>query len=88
MYDFALKEAIAATSDGIDVAKEDLGARGKEVNSKVEKEKKQVEAVNAAERKPGANPAADKAEVAADDAAKPARQAPTLYRPGEKPPDK
>ena len=43
--------------------------------------------VNSAERRPGANPAADKAEAAAVDAAKPARQAPTLYRPGEKPED-
>jgi len=87
MYDFELKEAIATTSDSIDLAAEDLGARGKEVHSKAEKEQKQVADVNKAERKPGANAAEDKAEAAAEDATKPARQAPTLYRPGEKPDD-
>jgi len=86
MYSFELKEAIAATSDGMDLAKEDLGDRGKEVNSKVTKEMKEVADVNTAERKGAApDPAADKAEAAAEDAARPARPAPTLYRPGEKP---
>jgi hypothetical protein len=85
MYDFELKEAIAATSDSIDLTKVDLSARGQEVKAKAEKEEKKVAAVNAAERKPGADPAADKAQAAVDDATKPARQAPTLYRPGEKP---
>jgi hypothetical protein len=86
MYAFDLREAIAATSDGIDTAKEDLGSRGKEVNAKVDKQMKEVEAVNAAEKKlGGADPAEAKAQAAADDAAKPARKAPTLYRPGEKP---
>jgi len=85
MYDFELKEAIATTSDSMDLTKADLAARVREVTTKVEKEKKQVADVNAAERKPGADPAADRAQAAADDATKPARQAPTLYRPGEKP---
>ncbi len=85
MYDFDLKEAIASTNDSLDLAKDDLGARGKEVTTKIEKEKKEVADVNSAERRPGSSPAADKAEAAAADAAKPARQAPTLYRPGEKP---
>jgi hypothetical protein len=35
MYNFELKDAIAATSDAIDTAGEDLGERGKEVNAKV-----------------------------------------------------
>jgi hypothetical protein len=92
MYDFALKDAIATTSDSIDQANEDLATRGKEVNSKVQKEKKEVADVNKAEKKlGGTDPATDKAEAAAtaaaDDATKPARQAPTLYRPGEKPND-
>ncbi len=92
MYDFDLKEAIAATTDGLEAAKEDLGARGQEVNAKVRKEQKEVDAVNAAERKLGnANASTDKAaaaaEAAAQDAAKPVRKPPTLYRPGEKPPD-
>ena len=88
MYDFALKEAIATTSDSIDLANEDLGTRGKEVNSKIAKEKKEVADVNKEERTlRAAGPATDKAEAAAEDAAKPAREAPTLYRPGENPND-
>ncbi len=87
MYDFALKEAIAGTSDSIDLAKEDLGDRGHVAISKVEKEKKEVAEVNAAESKLSKNPAADKAEAAAEDATKPLRKPPTLYRPGEKPGD-
>src|SRR6185312_16014841 len=40
MYNFELKDAIEATSDSIDAAGEDLGERGKEVNAKVESERK------------------------------------------------
>jgi len=96
MYDFALKDAIATTSDSMDLANEDLGARGKEVNSKVAKEKKAVAEVNNGEKKlGGADPAADKAEAkaeaaadaAAQNATTPARKPPTLYRPGENPDD-
>jgi hypothetical protein len=87
MYDFDLKEAIAATGDSIDLANEGLGVRAKEVTSKAEKEKKVVADVNREEKKLGTDPAADKAEAAAEDATKPARKPPTLYRPGEKPDD-
>lgn len=87
MYDFDLKEALAATSDSLDLSKEDLTTRGQNVNLKVEEDKKKVATVNADERQGAKDPAADKAEAAAADAAKPARQAPTLYRPGEKPDD-
>jgi hypothetical protein len=85
MYNFELKEAIEATSDAIDTAGEDLGERGKEVNARVESDRKSVEAVNAAERKAGLDPAAgSNAERAADEATKPMRKPPTLLRPGEK----
>ncbi len=92
MYDFELKEAIATTSDSMDLAKEDVDMRGIAVTSKAEREKHQVDEVNAAERKlGGANPAADNAlaaaKSAADDTANPPRPVPTLYRPGEKPGD-
>jgi hypothetical protein len=87
MYDFELKEALAATSDSLDLSKEDLTTRGQNVNLKVEEDKKKVATVNAEERQGAKDPLADKAEAAAADAAKPARQAPTLYRPGEKPDD-
>lgn len=87
MYDFELKEALAATGDSLDLTKEDLTTRGQNVNLKVEEDKKKVATINAEERQGAKDPAADKAEAAAEGAAKPARQAPTLYRPGEKPDD-
>jgi len=92
MYDFELKEAIATTSDSMDLAKQDLDMRAIAVTSKAEREKHEVDEVNAAERKlGGANPLADKAQAAAqaaaDDATNPPRPVPTLYRPGEKPGD-
>jgi hypothetical protein len=87
MYDFDLKDAIEATSDSIDLANEGLGVRAKEVTSKAQEEKKQVDAVNREERTLDKTPSAEKAEAATEDAIKPARKPPTLYRPGEKPPD-
>lgn len=88
MYSFELKDAIEATSDAIDTAGEDLNARGKEVNARVDAQRKQVEQVNAAERKAGLDPAAgSEEEKAADEVTQPMRKAPTLYRPGEKPED-
>lgn len=84
MYSFELKDAIEATSDAIDTANEDLSVRGNDVNARAAQTKKEVEAVNAAERKAGIDPTLDKAEAAGDEAAKPPREAPTLYRPGEK----
>jgi hypothetical protein len=87
MYDFELKEALAATGDSLDLSKEDLTTRGQNVNLKVEEDKKKVATVNAEERQGAKDPLADKADAAAADAGKPARKAPTLYRPGEKPDD-
>ena len=40
MYDFELKEAIASTNDSLDLAKDDLGARGKEVTNKIRERKR------------------------------------------------
>lgn len=87
MYDFDLKEALAATNDSLDLSSQDLTTRGQNINLKVEEDKKKVETVNAEERRGVSDPAADKAEAAAAEATQPARQAPTLYRPGEKPDD-
>lgn len=88
LYDFELKEAIVTTTDSMDLAKEDLASRGKAVSVKAAQEKKKVADINEAEKtlNKGANPVADKAEAAAQ-APKSTRQAPTLYRPGEKPAD-
>jgi hypothetical protein len=88
MYSFELKDAIEATSDAIDTAGEDLNARGKEVNARMDAQRKEVQKVNAAERKAGLDPAAgSEEEKAADAVTQPMRKAPTLYRPGEKPED-
>jgi hypothetical protein len=87
MYDFELKEALAATGDSLDLTNEDLTTRGQNINLKVEADKKKVATVDAQERQGGKDPAVDKAEAAAAEAVKPAREAPTLYRPGEKPAD-
>jgi len=79
-YDFALKQAIETTQDSLSAAQEDLGKRGKDVEARTAKEKKDVEALTApvdADSKQ-----ADKADKKAD-AAPAKRKAPTLKRPGE-----
>jgi hypothetical protein len=83
-YDFLLKQAIDATSDSLDSAKEDLGVRAAEVQAREAKEKKErLDSMSPVERE---GQAADekKAEEqkAAEDSKK--KKAPTLYRPGEK----
>jgi hypothetical protein len=88
VYDFELKEAISTTGDSLDLAKEDLGVRAKDIDAQAAKENKEVTAVNAAEKKQGTpDPALDAAAASAQDSVKPSRPAPTLYRPGEKKPD-
>lgn len=91
MYRYSLEEAIAGTSDSIDLANEDLGYRVQDLANRANSEKKQVSSVNAAEKKDGPATGADaseaEAQAAATDASQPARKPPTLYRPGEKPDD-
>jgi hypothetical protein len=86
-FEFALKTAIDTTADSLDSAQEDLGQRAKAVADRVAKEEKaRRDAMAPTERE--AREAYDK-QVAAD-AKKKAEQekkAPTLMRPGEKPPD-
>ena len=86
-FEFALKTAIDTTDDSLDSAQEDLGQRAKAVADRVAKEEKaRRDAMAPTERE--AREAYDK-QVAAD-AKKKAEQekkAPTLMRPGEKPPD-
>ena len=88
VYDFELKEAISTTSDSLDLTKQDLGVRAKDIDAQAAKENKEVKAVNAAETKQGtSDPSLDAAAASAQDSARPSRPAPTLYRPGEKKPD-
>ncbi|HLK19352.1 MAG TPA: hypothetical protein VKT81_10355 [Bryobacteraceae bacterium] len=80
-YEFALKTAIDTTSDSKDLSEEDLASRAGAVVAKDKKEKEAKEAMLGTKEKE-----AKKAEDAKD-GDKPKRKAPTLYKPGEKPPD-
>jgi predicted RNA-binding protein with PUA domain len=44
-YEFSLKLAIETTADSLELTQEDLGARSKEVQTKAEREKKEIESV-------------------------------------------
>jgi hypothetical protein len=87
LYEVALKEAIASTSDSIDLAKEDAGGRGAKLSAEDKRAKEEAEKALAAEDNKGKPPEDAKTADAkpADD--KPKRKPPTLLRPGEKLPD-
>lgn len=85
LYDTALKEAIAATSDSMELAQGDLGKRAVQLTAEDDKAKKEREKITAAEE--GKTIEQVKAEEPKTGDDKPKRKPPTLYRPGEKPPD-
>jgi len=78
-YAFVLKNAIDTTSDSKELSDEDLGSRRKEVVAEDKKDKQERQALNTSEDK--------KEKKVAEETDKPKRKPPTLYKPGEKPPD-
>ncbi len=86
-YDFALKTAIETTQDSSELSTEDLKGRTSELTAAEAKEKKEREAMQAHPGKPAAATAAEQAQTEDKKAPEKKRKAPTLYRPGEKPPD-
>jgi hypothetical protein len=82
-FEFALKAAIDTTSDSSELSEEDLHTRATELATKDIKEKEEKQAALGTKEKEEKKIA----EKTADDG-KPKRKAPSLYKPGEKPPDK
>jgi hypothetical protein len=87
LYEIALKEAVASTSDSLDLAKEDNGSRAAKLTDEDKKLKVEAETAIAAEDSKG-KPAVDAKNGDANPAdAKPKRKPPTLLRKGETAPD-
>ena len=88
LYEIALKEAIASTSDSMDLAKVDTGARAAQLSAEDKKLKEEAEQALAAEDSKGKPVAEAKntADAKPDDG-KPKRKPPTLLKPGEKAPE-
>jgi hypothetical protein len=87
LYEVSLKEAIASTSDSMDLAKEDTASRAAKLSAEDKKTKEEAEKTLSAEDAKGKP--AEEAKTAdakpADD--KPKRKPPTLLRPGEQLPE-
>jgi hypothetical protein len=79
-YKFLLGEAIDTTSDSQQLAKEDAGKRSGELAATDAKEKKERDAMMPEKEVKDRKKAADEQEA-------PKRKIPSLYKPGEKPPD-
>jgi hypothetical protein len=83
-YEFALKNAIETTTDSKELSEEDLHKRAGDVVAEDKKEKQDRDALLGDKEKKEKKVADAKA---TGDDGKPKRKAPTLYKPGEKPPD-
>jgi hypothetical protein len=78
-YQFALKNAIETTQDSAELSQEDLKQRSEEVNAKAQKDKEEIESMMTPKD-------LEKKKVAEKKETETKRKAPTLRRPGEKPP--
>jgi hypothetical protein len=87
MYNAALTEALAATSDSLDLSQEDPSSRAAKLNDEDKKQKEDAEKVIAAEDKSDKSKKTGDTTVSAakTDDAKPKRKPPTLLRQGEIP---
>ncbi len=82
-FEFVLKNAIDTTSDSKELSEEDLHTRAGELTAQEKKEKQDRKALASAEDKKAKKSPEDKPGVIKAGDQKP----PTLYKPGEKPPD-
>ena len=83
-FEFALKAAIDTTSDSEELSQEDMHSRTADLATKDQKEKEEKQAILGTADK-DQKKTADNTDSKDD---KPKRKAPSLYKPGEKPPDK
>jgi hypothetical protein len=85
-FEFVLKNAIDTTSDSKELSEEDLHTRTTDLQAQQKKEKQDKEALLGDKEKKEKEKEKKTADASTDDA-KPKPKPPTLYKPGEKPPD-
>jgi hypothetical protein len=85
-FEFVLKNAIDTTSDSKELSEEDLHTRTQDLEAQEKKEKQEKEALLGDKEKKEKAKEKQTADANTDDG-KPKRKPPTLYKPGEKPPD-
>jgi hypothetical protein len=85
-FEFVLKNAIDTTSDSKELSEEDLHTRTSDLQAQEKKEKQDKQALLGDKEKKEKEKEKKTADASTDDG-KPKPKPPTLYRPGEKPPD-